>query len=136
MPRHESKELSVKNPYHISRNRYLELYYFCRQYKEWKHEYSNLLLCHAITYEEHIKGSDIPDYTSDIAIKKKELSSKIELVDNTLQETDPDLAIYLFKNIVEEETYTYISSHYPVPCCEKTFYKIRRKFFWLLAKKR
>lgn len=136
MPRHESKELSSKNPYYISRNRYLELYYFCRQYKEWKKEYESLSSLQAISYEEHIKGSDIPDQTSDLAMKLKQLSDKMRIVDDSLEETDPDLARFIFKNIVEGATYTYLFSRYNVPCCEKTFYKIRRRFFWLLAKKR
>lgn len=136
MPRHESKELSKHSQYYISRDHYLELYYFCRQYYDWKSEYDSLCNVKAIDYDEHIKSTDVSDQTGDTAVKRKLLSDKMKLVDKALIETDKELATFIFKNVVSGESYKYLSSHYTVPCCEKTFYSYRRRFFWLLAKDR
>ena len=136
MPRHEAKELSMKNQYYISRDHYLELYYFCKQYNSWKKEYENLIAVKGVNFDERINDSNVSDPTSILAERRLELFHKMELVEQTLIEASPDLAEFIFMNVTDDASYKYLSSRYIVPCSEKTFYKYRRRFFWLLAKKR
>lgn len=136
MPRHESKELSKRNQYYISRDHYLELYYFCRQYNDWKREYDCLTGIKAIDYGEHIPSGETPDQIGDIAVKRKMLSDKMSLVDSALNETDKELASFIFRNVVLGDSFKYLSSRYAIPCCERTFYAYRRRFFWLLSRNR
>ena len=136
MPRHESKTLSTKNEYYLSRNKYLELYYFCRQYDDWKKEYESLGSVQAFRYEEKIKSPDPSDPTFNIAARRLELFHKMELVEQTAIEANPELARFILMNVTEGAGFNYIDNRFIVPCCEKSFYKFRRRFFFLLARKR
>ena len=81
MPRHEAKELSMKNRHYISRDHYLELYYFCKQYNSWKKEHENLIAVKGVNFDERINDSNVSDPTSTLAERRLELFHKMELAD-------------------------------------------------------
>lgn len=126
------KDLSLKK-YDISGARYRELFYFCRQYTEWKQELS------VIATVKPQKLSGMPsgrngksDPTADAAAKCAELTAKCELIEQTAIETSSELYQYILKNVTQGVPYEYMD----IPCCRQKFYNTRRKFFYNLSKKR
>lgn len=134
--------------YGISKRRYLELLNFCMQYGEWKkeleknstEEFLNAVKISGIPYSRtNVTG----DPTGDLAVRRAELHSRCEMVEQTAIESHPDDYQFLIWNVTQEGAsydfmYEYAKVHddqLPV-CTRKEFYQIRRLFFFLIDKKR
>lgn len=126
---------SKKNPYYISKHRYLELKHFCLQYPEWKKRYREL----EETIQRSssiIKPNDIcTDSVSEIATEMVLLKEKMELVENTAKENDPELWTYILEAVTKGCTYEYFQTQKDIPCCRDTFYSRYRKYFWELNRR-
>jgi len=127
-------KISKKNRWYISKERYLELYYFCLQYKEWKQTYTEL-------EEKGIGGTSffsvnnkvsVHDPTGDIATEKVMLEEKMRLVESVAYGTDEILGPYIFKAVTEGLAFTKLKTMYEIPCERDMYYDRYRKFFWLL----
>ena len=60
-----------------------------------------------------------------------------ELYYYTLQYPEEGLAEYIRAGVVwKDMTYTKLKSVFGIPCDRNTYYKYRRKFYWLLDKKK
>lgn len=127
-----------KDKYNISKHRFLELYHFCMQYKEWKAELEALTdTVKAIGYSEKIKGSSMKSATEELAMKRAELSKKCELIEQTAIEADPELYQYIIEGVTEEyASFRYLKQSLEIPCEKDMYYNRRRRFFWLLSKKK
>ena len=131
------KPISNRN-YNISKHRFYELYHYCLQYNEWKDE-----LKYATDSVKSIQISDMPngkgmsgDPTSNLAIRRAMLSSKIDLIESTAKEADAALWSYIVKDVTNEDiSYTYLRQIMNIPCGKNYYYDKRRKFFFLLSKK-
>lgn len=130
-------KLSSKNPYKISHYKALELRYFCLQYPEWKKLYREMNLdAPAISYDGiHVQNTQA-NKVEDTAIRLKDLSYKIRLVEETVHLTSPEMEKWLLKGVTTETNYHELFFSDGIPCCEKQYYILRRKFFWLLSKER
>lgn len=133
----ERAELSKKNPYHISRYRYYELKYFCRQYDDWK---KALTLIDGWQTSPNdisgiIKGCPPESPTERIALSRVFYSSCIDIVDKCIAELDTALAPYIKKGVTEGDGYNKLQAN-GCPCCRETYYEYYRYFFWLLSKER
>lgn len=138
---HEMVELSRRNPYYISKHRYLELKNFCLQYKEWKQACrdiderglrSNYILSVSKTPFNTILGSDVER----TALSKQYYSEKIQDIVDAAERTDSFLAHYIIKAVTEGRSWVYMSTKINIPCSRYEYYKLYRKFFWLLDKAR
>ncbi len=131
-------QISERNKYYIDKHRYYELKHFCLQYKEWKKAY--LSCCESIifasTFEEKIMSNIPSDLTAKYATLKIRYSEKINLIERTAMNTDPDLYPYILKAVTEGLSYTYLKSRLEIPCSRDTYYSRYRKFFWLLSQER
>lgn len=123
--------------YDISAHRFLELYHFCLQYNEWQDE-----LKYKTDTVKSIEVSDMPsahsnaDATQQLAIRRAQLTSKCELVEQTAIEADADIYPYILKAVTNEGiTYKYLKSIMNIPCGKDMYYDRRRKFYWLLSQK-
>ena len=130
-------ELSKDNPYYISKHRYYELKHLCLQYPEWKREY-NRLEAMGITGSRYDWPSinDVSDPTAKLAIRKTFYSDMMDLVDGCLDLTDSDLAGYLRMAVTRGLSYEKLQSRLYVPCGRTEFYRLYRKFFYILDKER
>ena len=127
-----------RSKYEISKHRFYELYHYCLQYREWKDE----LKCSTDT----VKGviiSDMPhgtgtgDPTSKLAIRRAELEDRCKLIEDTAKEADPELWEYLLKAVTDENaSYTHLRQVMGIPCGKNYFYEKRRKFYYLLSRKK
>lgn len=123
--------------YEITKHRFLELYYFCLQYNEWRDQ---LKYC-----TDTVKSIEITDMpithsnnppTEQLAVNRYNLSKKCELIEQTAIETEADLYQYIIKAVTNENiTYNYLHMIMNIPCGKKMWYDRRRKFYWLLDKK-
>lgn len=121
----------------ISKHRFLELYYFCLQYNEWRDR-----LKYKTNTVKSIEISDMPithsneSATERLGIERTELFKKCELIEQTAIETDPDIYQYIIKAVTNEHiTFNYLVQNMGIPCGKKMYYNRRRKFYWLLDKK-
>lgn len=101
--------------YKISEYRFRELYYHVLQYSEWK--------------EELRKGTN--------RRRDTDLQRLVTRVDATCLEANKELASYIKLGVTNKDvTYTVLKMIYDIPCDRNTYYKYRRKFYWLLDKKK
>lgn len=127
-----------QSKYGISKNRFWELYYWCLQYWEWKDE---------LKYKTNTVGSmeitDMPtsrnsgDDTQQLAMRRVMLEQNCQLIEQTAIEADPDIYQYILKAVTGEDvTYRYLKMIMEIPCSHNTYYDRRRKFYWLLDKRK
>lgn len=124
--------------YHMSKYRFMELYNFCLQYKEWKEELRYLT---DTVSSPRMTGMPVVhsnrDVTQELAIRRKELSDKCKLIEQTAIEADGDIYQYLIKAVTNEGiTYNYLREMQGIPCGKDMYYDRRRKFYWLLSQKK
>lgn len=129
--------LSKKNPYYISKHRYLELKHFCLQYPEWKKRYLELQLCLNKNGVCLVPTNQLylSDPVGNIATEMAELKRKIELVDDIAKSTDEILGNYILEAVTTARPYEYFQMKYDIPCCRDTFYSYYRKYFYLLNRR-
>lgn len=116
----------------ISKARYNELKYFCKQYQEKKDELKNsyglsTMVSNGLTSINHISKP-----TEERAIKNVMLRNDIEMIEETAKEADQHISPWLIKNIVDGIPYEWMD----VPLSRTKFYDARRYFFYLLSQKR
>ena len=129
-------ELSSKNKYWISKNKYYELKYFCLQYYEWKNIYDCLDEGRLPSIRKVGDNSDVSRPTEELAIAKTLYFERMKLIENTAREADDELHSYIFKAVTQDLSFTYLSTVLNIPCSRGTYYDRYRRFFWLLSKKR
>lgn len=130
-------EISENNKYHISKEKYYELYHFCHQYKEWKKESKRLSSLAAKDLSGiNISGNSLSRITEEEAIHLSEIKEKMKLVEETAKETDEFLGSYIFLVVTGAASFDFIKNYMKVPVGRNEFYENYRKFFWLLSKKR
>lgn len=134
MPR--NYDLSLSEEYDISRHRYRELKEFCLQYDEKKLKLKQLYTSSTVPPEVAVMGGVPGNPTQRKAMYAIQWKNDIELIDNALNEAcgaDVGIVPILKKNITEGIGYESLGY---VPCSSKTFYRYRRKFFFLLDKEK
>ena len=129
-------EVSKKNDYYISRERYYELKHFCLQYPEWKRDYKALALKGVRSPNLEIprvgKTTNQLSKVETDAMAMEELSRHIMLVEATAVVADAEISNYILQAVTEGKSYEYMLLNCGIPCSRDTFYKRYRKFFWLL----
>ena len=129
-------ELSKKNEYWIDRHRYYELKHFVMQYPLWKmksealdgmRSSSVIALC-----EPHNEESKVEEN----AIRKIFYTDRMNMVKKAAQDADPVIGSYILKGILHGVSYDKLSARYKVPCSRDEYYKLYRRFFWLLSQAR
>lgn len=129
--------ISEKNKYYISKHRYLELRHFCLQYYEWERDVNSAIFIQERPFRDVLRhSSDLPDKTSDLAIRNAQKSLYMRLVKDTCFETDKDIGKWLFIGVSKGESFDRLKMLYSLPCEKDMYYDRYRKFFWLLDKKR
>lgn len=126
-----------QSKYGISKNRFWELYYWCLQYGEWKDELkykTNTVGSMAIT--DMPTSRNVGDSTQQLAIRRAMLEQNCQLIEQTAIEADPDIYQYILKAVTEDISYRYLDMIMNIPCGKKMYYDRRRKFYWLLDKRK
>ena len=127
-----NKKDIVLDEFDISKFRYRELLNFCMQYEEKKNKVKEFCHISAVKYSSMPKGSKIGDPTADKADLLLRLKADIELIEQTAIEADGEIYSELLDNITKGVSYL----HLDVPYSRASFYRKRKKFFYLLSLKR
>ena len=101
--------------HNVSNDKYNELKYFCKQYREKKDELKNS----RHTTEQKAKRSEL-------------LRSDIKMIEETAKEAEESISPWLIKSVTEGVPYEWMD----IPLSRTKFYDARRYFFYLLAQKR
>ena len=126
----KERNLKLLN-YDISDNRYRELKYFCRQYKEKQKKLYSITELSSPQLQS-TRGNTLSDRTGKIATKKVQLEDEIKIIEQAAMEADGELYVYLLKNVTEGVPYEYLD----IPASRAGFYALRRRFFYLLDQRR
>lgn len=130
--------ISENNKYWIDKHRHYELKHFCLQYPIWKKAYRECLDRDiSLAMIDGVRSIEGPyDPTATRAVTRAYYAERIKLVERAAQEADEYLWHYIVKGVTEGYSYTYLRSKMEIPCGKDTYYKLYRKFFYLLSQYR
>lgn len=115
----------------ISENESRLAYAYALMYNEWEAEYHAL---NGIVQKDTEKDTG-QSSTESAGIRREDLFRKMELIDQTLVETDPQLYRWLKMAVLNAGISYDVMLAKGMPCSDKVFYDRRRKFYYLLSKR-
>ena len=130
----QRSEHSEKNKYWIPKFRYLELKNFCLQYSDWKKALNEISFLKAKS--EISSAGNFSNSTENLAFKIANIQDRIDLIEKTAKESDPELGKWLIKGVTENLTYEYLKYQLDLPAGRSMYYDRYRKFFWILDQRR
>ena len=133
-----SRRNSYSGKYTLSKSEFLSAKYYALRYKEWKTEWDTMTdTVRAVTYDgDMVQGNGSGQPTEQLAIRRAELTHKIRIIEETADEADPALNKFILLYVTEEDmTFEKLKRISGIPCGKDLFYHVRRKYYYLLAKK-
>lgn len=120
----------------ISRDRYIELLHFCRQYPEWKREASSLLGIRAVKADGQPHGSGKSDPVAMAAEKRDRLLEKIGIIDSCAKEVgEGDWYAAIIQHVCIGKSYEQMDRALMPTSNKNAFFRRRREFFDILNRK-
>ena len=120
----------------ISKNRYIQLLHFCRQYPEWQMEAASMLGIRAIKTDGQPRGSRKSDPVAAAAERRELLMRKIGIVDSCAMETSRgEWYAAIIQNVCMCRPYSQIDPALMPTSHRPDFFARRREFFTILDKK-
>lgn len=119
--------ISKKNPYWVSKHRFLELYHFSLQYGDWVKE---------IAATNYIPDNPEFDPTGEVAVRLAKLSGYCELVKQCCMDADSSLWRFIFMGVTEGLSYDTLRMRHHIPCGKDYYFVRYRKYFWLLSQRK
>jgi hypothetical protein len=131
-------KISEKNPYWVEKHRYYELKHFCLQYPIWESAYKALdgLSRRPSDLAIFSKTNVNSDSTARCAEARLFYSMRMDMLRSVAEDTDADLACYILKAVTEGVSYETLKAKTNIPCCKDVYFKLYRRFFWLLNRER
>lgn len=117
----------------ISKYAFRELRNFCLQYHEKKDKLNALRSLSSAPITGMPKGNAVSNPTEKKALRSERLSADCELIENSLMEVGPEIYPWLLRSVTEENATWY---NMQPPIGVNQFYKMRRRFYKLLADKK
>lgn len=126
----------------ITWDEYKELDYFCRQYARKKRD-ADALLTLRVSTPTPVQSADgsgeftprgggsVSDPVSAAAEKRERLLRDVAVIDKAAQLAGDDLAPYLLRAVTTRDGVQKVIAS-GCPCSERTFYRMRRRFFYIL----
>ena len=130
------ERVATLNKWGVTKDRYYELKYICRQYNHYKRTVKLM--------EEEIAGgfndltlSDMPrgtvtsDQTAERAIrlaKATRARERLTAIQRAAMEAEQGIYKQILRNVTQGTPY----EHMKVPCGRRYFFDARRRFFWIL----
>lgn len=124
--------------YKLQKYEYLQAKWYALGYDSYIDEYNTLSSdLSGVDYaKDRIQSSSSGSSTEDLGIRRAMLKQKIENIQQSAIEADPELYQYLLIGVTQEGiTYNALRMLKGLPCGQNKYYSIRRKFFYILAKK-
>lgn len=148
-------ELTKKSEYYIPKDRYYELKHFCLQYPAWRAELNAFTLAYPQYSPDRIHDDNLTyaKPTEREVERRERFINLISLVNmciinacsdhdephielylcdpTRLVETRPILS-HLYRAVTRGLSYDTLKTKYDIPCSREYYYKLYRRFFWLL----
>lgn len=131
-------ELSRKNDFYVSKERYYELKHFCLQYNDWQ---KALLSLNTLNF-----SGRIPEFISitryhtspveKICVAREYYREKIQMVEEACMLADDEISDYILLAVTKNLSCVALINKYDMPCGKDKFYNAYRKFFWHLSQMR
>lgn len=126
-------QLSKANPYYISKHEYLMTKHFAMQYNEWKKEKSEIESRLSNGYKiDSVQNSNVDSPVEKAIETAERYSSRMELIEQMAKIAGEELWEFVLLGVTTEYSYEYLHLIKGIPCCKDVYYKMYRKFFWLL----
>lgn len=107
------------------------------QYLRLKKEYNTILTREADgIYSAISKTGKYSNPTEDYAILKSSLSRRIQAIEQSIKETDDYFQNYILMAVTRGYSYPTLKARYDIPCGRDYWYKLYRKFFFILNRNR
>lgn len=120
----------------ISKDRYIELLHFCRQYPEWIREAGSLLGIRGMKLDGQPHGSGKSDPVALAAERREKLMEKIGIVDSCARAVaNGEWYAALIQNICMGQPYSQIDVTLMPTSNRQGYFQRRREFFDLLNKR-
>lgn len=120
----------------LTPERFRELMYFCFQYGEWIEKLKSGPEKDAII-EGMPRSSGTGDPTGEVAIWMAELTKKCDLIERTAMEAGGENYMAVLKGVtVRGSNYAWLKAKGYAFCGKRQYYQARRRFYWLLDKKK
>ena len=121
----------------ISKDRYIELLHFCRQYPEWKIEANSLLGIKGLKMDGLPKGTGRTDMVATAAERRESLTRKIDMVDECAKKTKGGIwYAAIIQNVCMGRSYAQLDATIMPTSFRQAYFGARREFFELLDKKK
>lgn len=131
------RPLKPSNKYFLPKETFLTVVHYCKQYPLWVDELRKTAdTGRAIRYDQdRVQTSGDYDPTSEIAIRRVELTKKKEMVDTAaLLVAGKSMASWLINGVCHDRTYTALRAE-GIPCGKNYYYALRRRFYYEMAKR-
>lgn len=125
-----------KSKYYMPKEEYLTVIHFCRQYPAWLAELDlKTDPSRAITYDgDKVQTSNQRSTTEDLAIRRVQLSGRVDLVEDTAKETDAVLWEWLIMGACYGYPF-YKLLQMGIPCGKDLYYELRQRFYYGIGKR-
>ena len=121
----------------ISKDRYIELLHFCRQYPEWKIEANSLLGIKGMKMDGQPRGTSKTDPVATAAERRECLTRKIDLVDECAKRIKGgEWYAAIIQNVCMGRAYAQLDATIMPTSLRQAYFAARREFFDLLDKKK
>lgn len=129
----EFRAPSSKSKYYLPRHVFLTVRHYCLNYVLWQKEYRESVGLRNVVAGNG--GGGVGDPTASQAMRLKDLSDRIELIEQTAYEVEPLLHPYLLKGVtIDRMTFDRLKAQ-GMPCERKMYYERRRRFFYLMSQR-
>lgn len=129
------KELKSKGTsFYLPKEDYLTAIHYALRYPTLLAELPPADSGKGIDYSKERVQTPLYDSTSELVIRREETLAKIILIDSTIKETAEGLDYYLKLAVCYGLTYDQLLAK-GLPMCRRSFYEMRRHFYFELIKK-
>lgn len=127
--------IAKTNPYYISKHEYLAARHFALQYPEWKKQKQEITsrINYGFRFGE-VHSTSICSPVEKAAELSERYSLRMELIERIAKIAGEDIWEFVLLGVTTECSYEYLRLVKDIPCCKEVYYKMYRKFFWLLNK--
>lgn len=125
-----------KNKWKLTKHEFYTAYHYALQYREIKDKYKSMIGLSAINADGMPHGTNTSDPTFKQACELEALSKRIQLIEDTVKETDEKIYCWLLKGVTTENiSFNYLQQTMNIPCGKNYYYDKRRKFYYILNNK-
>lgn len=125
------------SPYWTEKADYKTAVYWCLRYPLWKKELATLPdSSKAIQYDkDKVQSASNYDATAELAMKRVDIESKINLLESTAKIVMPECPEYLIRGVTEEDIRIEDLIASGMPFSKNLYLMRRQKFYYLIARR-